>query len=68
MPPKRPVSAKNYFSEPQKKWKMMTIREKVKLVSGLNKTENVFNLSCFFPSIFREVSFHEYWPQMRREF
>ena len=38
MPPKCRVSAKNTSSEPKRKRQMMTINEKVKLVSGSSKT------------------------------
>ena len=68
MLPKGRAPAKDYFSEPKRKRKMTTIREKVKLVSGLNKTENTSNFCVLLSSIFREVSFREYWLQRRRKF
>ena len=68
MPPKRRAPAKDYFSEPKRKKKTMTISEKVKLMSGLYKTENISNFRALFPSVFKEVSFHEYRLQRRWEF
>ena len=41
----------------------MTISEKVKLVLGLNKIENISKFLCFL-----FVSFHEYWLQRHQEF
>ena len=46
MPPKRRAPAKDSSSEPKRKRKMMNISKKVKLVFGLNKTENVSNFLC----------------------
>ena len=57
MPPKRRAPAKDYFSESKRKRKMMTISEKVKLVFGLIKTENVFNFLCSFFVNFQRSKF-----------
>ena len=54
MPPKLRSPAKDYFSEPKRRKKVMTITEKIKLVSGLNKTENIFNFSYSFFCQFSE--------------
>ena len=55
MPPKRRALAKDYFGEPKRK--IMTISEKVKLVFGLNKTENISNFSCSFSVNFQRSKF-----------
>ena len=55
MPPKRHAPAKDYSSEPKRK--MVTISEKVKLVSELNKTENISNFSCSFSVNFQGSKF-----------
>ena len=55
MPPKRRVPAKDSSGEPKRK--MMTISEKVKLVSRLNKAENISNFSCSFSVNFQRSKF-----------
>ena len=57
MPPKRRALAKDYFSESKRERKMMNISKKVKLVFGLNKTENIFNFSCSFSVNFQRSKF-----------
>ena len=57
MPPKPRAPAKVYFREPERKTKMMTISEKVKLVSGSNKTENISNFLCSFSVNFQRSKF-----------
>ena len=68
MPPMRRTPANNYFSETKRKRKMMAISEKVKLVFVLKKQKLFLIFRVLFPSVFRKVSFHEYWLQRRREF
>ena len=57
MPPKRRAPEKDCFSEPKRKRKMMTVSEKVELVSELNKTENISNFSCSFSVSFQKSKF-----------
>ena len=57
MLPKGRAPAKDYFSELKRKRKMTTIREKVKLVSGLNKTENTSYFLCSFSVNFQRSKF-----------
>ena len=57
MSPKRRAPARDSFSKPKKKRKMMTIREKVKVVSGLDKTENISNFSFSFSVNFQRSKF-----------
>ena len=55
MLPKRRAPAKDYFREPKRT--MMTISEKVKFMSGLNKTENISNFSSSFSVNFQRSKF-----------